>query len=156
MIPVRPEQLFLLSSHLRRLPRYTVLYTLICIGLLVLVPGMARAQAHWTGIGAISGTVMFMDTTTIVRSGSIRRVWVKSLDITPKTVVAGKDTLSFDTVLGLNVFDCSKGTRVVTSVQYLLGDDVVSDVPVTHDVPALLRPKSFFGAIYNDLCRSER
>lgn len=116
---------------------------------------MVQAQDHWTGIGAISGTVMYMDTTTIVRDGSIRKVWVKSLDTTPKSFLAGKDTLTFDTVIGLNVFDCAKGTRTVTRVQYLLGDESVLSVPETHGAPEPVRSTSFFGAIYGDLCRSK-
>lgn len=123
---------------------------------ILLVPGAAHAQDHWTGIGAINGTVMFMDTTTIVRDGTIRRVWVKSLDTSPKTFVAGKDTVTFDTVIGLNVFDCARGTRTVMSVRYLLGDDVVFTVPTTHDAPEPVRKTSFFGAIYSDVCRSPR
>lgn len=118
-----------------------------------LVPAGALAQGQWTGIGAIRGTVMFMDTTTIVRAGSVREVWIKSLDATPKTFVAGHDTLTFDTVLGLNVFDCAKSTRVVTTVRYLLGNELVLEVPETHDKPAAIHPNSFFGAIYTDLCR---
>ncbi len=120
----------------------------------VLCPRTARAQNHWTGIGAINGTVMLMDTTTIVRDGAIRRVWVKSLDTTPKSFLAGKDTLTFDTVIALNEFDCAKGTRTVKSVQYLLGEEVIFDVPLTHDASTPLRPSSFFGAIYTDLCRT--
>lgn len=96
---------------------------------------------------------MFMDTTTIVRAGSMREVWIKSLDSTPKEFVAGHDTLTFDTVLGLNVFDCAKSTRVVITVRYLLGDELVFQVPETHDKPAAIRPNSFFGAIYTDVCR---
>jgi hypothetical protein len=120
----------------------------------LLLPRAARAQDHWTGIGAISGTVMLMDTTTIVRDGAIRRVWVKSLDTAPKSFLAGRDTLTFDTVIALNEFDCAKGTRTIKSVRYLLGEEVVLDVPLTHDPPTPLRPRSFFGAIYTDLCRS--
>jgi hypothetical protein len=116
-------------------------------------PVAARAQSQWTGIGAIRGTVMFMDTTTITRAGTVRRVWVKSLDSTPKQFVTGKDTVTFDTVIGLNEFDCSRGTRTVSAVRYLLRDQIVLDVPVTHDRPATLGARSFFGAIYNDLCR---
>lgn len=123
---------------------------------LVVTPAAARAQNEWTGIGAISGTVMYMDTTTIVRDGSIRKVWIKSFDLDPKTVVVGSDTLTFDTVIGLNVFDCSNGTRTVASVKYLLGEDVMLDVAETHDKPGPLKPKSFFAAIYSDVCKASR
>ena len=99
---------------------------------------------------------MFMDTTTIVRAGPAREVWIKSLDSSPRTLIAGHDTVRFDTVIGLNVFDCAKQTRVVTVVRYLLGDDVVFDVSETRDKPAPLRPRSFFAAIYNDLCGVRR
>lgn len=117
------------------------------------VPEAARAQNHWTGIGAINGTVMYMDTTSLERIGVLRKVWIRSIDIEPKTVVAGKDSLTFDTVIALNVFDCSKGTRTVAQVHYLLGADPVLDVPETQDDPEQLRSTSFFGAIYSDLCR---
>jgi len=114
----------------------------------------AGAQEQWVGVGAIGATTMYMDTTTIIRAGTIRKVWVKSLDIAPKSFVVGKDTLTFDTVIGLNVFDCAKHTRTVTAVQYLLGEDIVLDVPETHAEPEALRPKTFFDAIYHDLCGS--
>ncbi|MEO7042656.1 MAG: surface-adhesin E family protein [Gemmatimonadaceae bacterium] len=120
------------------------------------LPVALRAQDSWTGIGAISGTVMYMDTTTIMRDGPIRKVWVKSFDLDPKSVLAGKDTLTFDTVIGLNVFDCAKGTRSVAAVQYLLGEEIVLDVPETHDKPAPLKPNSFFAAIAADVCKNAR
>jgi surface-adhesin protein E len=119
-------------------------------------PAGAAAQETWTGIGSISGTAMFMDTTTIVRAGSIRKVWIKSLDRAPKKFVAGKDTLTFDTVVALNVFDCAKQTRTVVAVQYELEGEVVLDVPETRDSPAPVRPGSFFGAVYNGLCGDAR
>lgn len=119
-----------------------------------LLPAISLAQEQWIGVGAIGGTAMFMDTTTIVRVGLLRKVWIKSLDSTPKKFVVGNDTLAFDTVVGLNVFDCGNGTRTVTTVLYLLGGETVFNVPATHDKPAPLRPKSFFEAIYKDLCRS--
>ena len=123
---------------------------------LAALPVSARAQSDWTGIGAISGTVMYMDTTTIMRVGSIRKVWIKSFDLDPQTVVIGKDTLTFDTVIGLNVFDCSRGTRTVASVQYLLGEDIVLDVAETHGEPEPLKPKSFFAAVFADMCKESR
>lgn len=123
------------------------------IGGLAAMPTEARAQSNWTGIGAISGTVMYMDTTTIVRDGSIRKVWIKSFDLDPRTVVVGSNTLTFDTVIGLNIFDCSKGTRTVSAVKYLLGEDVALNVADTHDKPESLRPKSFFAAVYSDVCK---
>lgn len=95
---------------------------------------------------------MFMDTTTIIRAGNIRKVWIKSLDSTPKSFLAGKDTLTFDTVVGLNVFDCVARTRTVDAVRYQLGDDVVLDVPATHAKPETIRPRSFYDAIVRDLC----
>ena len=116
----------------------------------------AAAQGTWTGVGAISGTVMYMDTTTIVRTGHLRKVWIRSIDPTPKSFVAGKDTLDFDTVIGLNVFDCAKHTRTVTTVTYLLGNDIIFNVPETHDTPEQLKTGSFFDAVYNDLCGVRR
>ena len=128
------------------------------MSLVLLLSGVAAAlpaQEQWTGVGAIGATAMYMDTTTIIRAGSIRKVWIKSLDSTPKSFVTGKDTLTFDTVIGLNVFDCARHTRTVQAVQYLLGDDIVLDVPTTRAAPEALRPKSFYDAIYQDLCRSQ-
>ena len=122
----------------------------------VAVPLAAHAQNQWTGIGAIRGTAMFMDTTSIRRVGTIASVWIRSLDSTPRQFVTGRDTITFDTVIGLNEFDCSHGTRAVGAVRYMLGDEVVFEVPVTHDPPAIIDARSFFGAIYRDLCRSVR
>jgi hypothetical protein len=122
------------------------------LSLCAMTPCMAVAQGTWTGVGAINGTVMYMDTTTIVRSGNLRKVWIRSIDPAPKSFVAGKDTLDFDTVIGLNVFDCSKHTRTVTTITYLLGNDIIFNVPETHDKPEQLKPRSFFDAVYNDLC----
>jgi hypothetical protein len=116
----------------------------------------AAAQGTWTGVGAINGTVMYMDTTTIVRTGNLRKVWVRSIDSAPKSFVAGKDTLDFDTVIGLNVFDCAKHTRTVTTVTYLLGNDIIFNVPDTHGTPEQLKPGSFFDAVYSDLCGVRR
>lgn len=121
-----------------------------------LLPVASKAQETWTGIGSIAGTVMYMDTTTIIRAGSVRKVWIKSLDSTPKKFVAGKDTLTFDTVVALNVFDCAKRTRMVAVVQYELEGEVVLDVSETRDTPAPIRPGSFFGAVYNELCSDAR
>jgi hypothetical protein len=118
-------------------------------------PNAAGAQEQWTGIGAIGGTAMFMDTTTIVRAGAIRKVWIKSLDSAPRSFLAGKDTLTFDTVVGLNVFDCVAHTRTVQAVQYQLGDDTVLDVPATHAKSEAIRPRSFYDAIFRDLCASK-
>ncbi|MDQ2889821.1 MAG: hypothetical protein M3R65_04600 [Gemmatimonadota bacterium] len=119
-------------------------------------PAAARAQDAWVGIGAIGGAAMFMDTTSIVRTSSLRTVWVKSIDPKPRQFLAGGDTLTFDTVVGRNEFDCVHRTRRVLSVQYLLRDSVVLNVPVTHDEPARVDTRSFFGAIYADLCRPAR
>ena len=130
----------------------TVLRAFLFCAVAVMLPAGAAAQETWTGIGAISGTAMFMDTTTIVRAGSLRKVWIKSLDSAPKKFVAGKDTLTFDTVVALNVFDCAKQTRTVAAVQYELEGDVVLDVPATRDSAAAIRPGSFFGAVYKGLC----
>jgi hypothetical protein len=129
-----------------------MLATSALLGPLLAAPCLA--QKSWTGIGAIGATAMFMDTTTIVRAGTLRQVWIKSLDSTPRSFVAGSDTLAFDAVVGLNVFDCAHNTRTVTKVQYLLGDQVVFDVPDARDEPTPLKAKSFFEAIYNDLCRA--
>lgn len=118
----------------------------------IALPRNAAAQEKWTGVGAINGTVMYMDTTTIVRSGNLRKVWIRSIDSAPKSFVAGKDTLDFDTVIGLNVFDCSHHTRTVTTITYMLGNDIVFNVPDTHGTPELLKPKTFFDAVYSDLC----
>ena len=123
---------------------------------LALGPRVAGAQGKWTGIGAIDGTAMYMDTTTIVRTENLRKVWIKSIDRSPRKFITGKDTLEFDTVIGLNVFDCVSHTRVVKTVTYMLGDEIVFNVPETHDVPAALRPRSFFDAIYSDLCGAVR
>jgi len=141
-----------MQSFLRK-PASTLLRSLEILAVLSALPVSLRAQKNWTGIGAISGTVMYMDTTTILRDGSIRKVWVKSFDLDPKSVLAGKDTLTFDTVIGLNVFDCAKKTRMVAAVQYLLGDVVVLDLPETQDKSEPLKPKSFFAAIAADVCR---
>ena len=119
-------------------------------------PTAARAQSQWTGIGAIRGTAMFMDTTSIRHVGTIASVWLKSLDSTPRQFVTGGDTVTFDTVIGLNEFDCSRGTRTVAAVRYLLGDEIVFEVPATHDAPASLDARSFFGAVYRDLCGGVR
>jgi hypothetical protein len=142
----------------REYPRIGVRFIIASLALsaILAVPRPASAQNHWTGIGAISGTVMYMDTTSILRSGSVRRVWVRSLDLTPKTFVAGADTLTFDTVVALNVFDCSSGTRTVTQIHYMLGGESVLDIPETHGKPEKLRASSFFGAIYRDLCQGAR
>lgn len=145
MQPVRREAVALASSFFTSLAIFVTLWAL---------PTVACAQDSWTGIGAISGTVMYMDTTTILRDGSIRKVWVKSFDLDPKSVLAGKDTLTFDTVIGLNVFDCAKGTRTVAAVQYLFGEDIVLDVPETHDKPTPLKPNSFFAAVAADVCKN--
>jgi hypothetical protein len=121
-----------------------------------MLPAGAAAQESWTGIGSIRGTAMFMDTTTIVRAGRIRKVWIKSLDTAPKKFVAGKDTLTFDTVVALNMFDCAKQTRTVAAIQYELEGEVVLDVPETRDSPVPVRPGSFFGAVYKGLCGDAR
>ncbi|MEO7218315.1 MAG: surface-adhesin E family protein [Gemmatimonadaceae bacterium] len=126
------------------------------VALAVAVPSAARAQDHWTGIGAISGTVMYMDTTSLERVGVLRKVWIRSIDLTPKTIMVGHDSLTFDTVVALNIFDCSKGTRTVEQVHYLLGGDSVFDVADAHGKPEQLRSTSFFGAIYTDLCGPDR
>jgi hypothetical protein len=143
-------------SHGCPTSRFSRIHLLLLSIVYASVPKVAAAQDHWTGVGAIAGTAMFMDTTTIVRAGPVREVWIKSLDSSPRTLVAGHDSVSFDTVIGLNVFDCARKTRVVTTVRYLLGDEVVFDVAETRDKPASLRPKSFFAAIYDDLCGSPR
>ena len=117
------------------------------------LPDTARSQESWVGIGAIGGTAMFMDTSAIVRNGSTRRAWIRSVDSAPRAVLAGRDTLSFDTVLGLNEFDCTRDTRKVLAVQYMLRGGLVLDIPETHDKPVAVRPRTFFAAVLRDLCR---
>lgn len=126
------------------------------VSIVLLAPMSARAQESWTGIGAIGGTAMYMDTTTIVRTGTLRKVWIRSVDREPRKLVAGSDTISFDAVTGLNEFDCARATRTVTSVQYFLHDELVLDISETHGAPEPVRPKSFFGAVYADVCRDRR
>ena len=141
-------------------PAVRIAIAVLTAGLLAAAagPSTARAQSErrWTGIGAIAGTAMYMDTTAIVRSGAIRDVWIRSIDLAPRRIIAAADTLDFDTVIALNRFDCSRNTRTVMKVQYLLGGTVVLDVPETHADPELLRPRSFFAAIYRDLCAPSR
>lgn len=126
------------------------------LSLVLLGPRSAGAQDSWTGIGAIGGTAMYMDTTTIVRTGNLRKVWIRSVDREPRKLVAGSDTISFDAVSGLNEFDCARATRTVTSVEYFLHDELVLDIPETHGAAEPVRPKSFFGAVYADVCRDSR
>jgi len=133
-----------------------LLAQIVALALCTTAPRGAAAQGTWTGVGAINGTVMYMDTTTIERSGNLRKVWIRSIDSAPRSFVAGKDTLDFDTVIGLNVFDCTKHTRTVTTVTYLLGDAIIFNVPDTHGQPEQLKPRSFFDAVYNDLCGARR
>ncbi len=95
---------------------------------------------------------MFMDTSTIVRSASTTAVWIRSIDREPKRFVMGRDTITFDAVLGLNRFDCVHATRTVTVVRYLLGATVVLNVEQTGSSPEAVRPRSFFGAVFADLC----
>ena len=123
---------------------------------LTIIPTTTRAQDAWVGIGAIGGTAMFMDTSSVVRAGSTRKVWIRSVDSEPKLFLAGRDTLSFDTVLGLNEFDCARETRTVRSVQYLLRGEAVLGVADTHEKPVAVRPGSFFAAVLRDLCREEK
>ncbi|MEO6777884.1 MAG: hypothetical protein ABI194_00385, partial [Gemmatimonadaceae bacterium] len=78
------------------------------------------------------------------------------IDLAPRRIIAAADTLDFDAVIALNRFDCSRNTRTVMKVQYLLRGTVVLDVPETHADPELLRPRSFFAAIYRDLCAPSR
>ncbi len=128
----------------------------VAVAALATVPGVARAQEGWVGIGAIAGTAMFMDTTGIVRSASNVTVWIRSVDREPRRFVVGRDTITFDTVIALNRFDCGHATRTVATVRYLFGSTVVLDIADTRDSPEAVRPGSFFGAVMADLCRSER
>ncbi len=130
--------------------------TLASLAVLAALPVTARAQDSWVGIGAIGGTATFMDTSSIVRKGSTRTVRIRSVDSEPRLFLAGRDTLSFDTVIGLNEFDCTKETRTIRSVQYMLRGEAVLDVEDTHEKPVAVRPKSFFAAVLGDLCRDAR
>jgi hypothetical protein len=132
--------------------------TAIILAALFCVPmaPVARAQTQWTGIGAIGGAIMYMDTTTIVRAGPLRKVWIRSVDTTATVVIAGSDTLSFDTVIALTVFDCTRNTRSVETVRYMLGEDTVPNMPAPRSKPEHLRAGSFFEAVHDDLCGVRR
>lgn len=125
---------------------------LVMIAAVMLAPCAARGQDHWTGVGAIGHTAMYIDTTTIVRDGPLRKVWIKSVDLTPTTVVIGTDTVTFDTVAALNVLDCSSRTYSVQSVHYYYGDAATFSASGPTDTPKPIVPKSFLGAVYTDMC----
>ncbi len=111
-------------------------------------PSAVVAQGQWTGVGAIGSTAMFMDTTSIVRDGHIRKVWLESVDPEPKRVVIVKDTIAFDTVVGLNVFDCSKHTVEVPTVYYYLRGEATLTIPESKESPHPIKPRSFLDAVY--------
>lgn len=119
----------------------------------VLVPSVVRAQSHWTGIGAIGRTAMYMDTTTIVRDGHTREVWIRSVDTEPRTVVIGADTVTFNTVIALNVLDCGNNTATVRSVLYYNGSENTYELPASADPPRPVRPGTFLAALHRDVCR---
>lgn len=123
-------------------------------GVLALALGAApaRAQGSWTGVGAIGKTAMFMDTTTIVRDGDARRVWLESVDPEPTTIVVGRDSVRFDTVIALHVFDCRARTHAVTTARYFLGTQPVLPPRPADTRPESLRPGSFLDAVARDLC----
>jgi hypothetical protein len=141
----------------RRRPASLRLTSIILTALFAVpFPAVAGAQGQWTGIGAIGGAIMYMDTTTIVRTGPLRKVWIRSVDTTATVVIAGSDTLSFDTVIALTVFDCARNTRSVETVRYMLGEDTVPNMPAPRSKPEHLRPGSFFEAVHDDLCGVRR
>lgn len=129
------------------------LATVIAVALLPLAPSVARGQDHWTRVGAIGTTAMYMDTTTIQRQGPLRKVWIKSVDEAASTVIVAGDTVTFDAVAGLNVLDCNSRTYTVSSVLYYLGDEMTRSVPVAEVSPRRISPRTFLGAVYADVCR---
>lgn len=125
----------------------------LVMAILLLAPSVARGQDHWTGVGAIGTTAMYMDTTTIVRQGALRKVWIKSVDAAPSTVVVAGDTVTFDAVAGLNVLDCTSRTYTVTSVLYFYGDEMTYSVPVAGGTGRRISSRTFLDAVYADVCR---
>lgn len=132
-------------------PRHTVA-ALAAVLVLALGAAPARAQGTWTGVGAIGRTAMFMDTTSIVRDGDARRVWLESVDPEPTTIVMGRDSVRFDTVIALHVFDCRARTHAVTTARYYLGRQPVLPPRPADTRPERLRPGSFLDAVARDLC----
>lgn len=132
---------------------YRVFASILMIASSLLAPSIARGQDHWTRVGAIGTTAMYMDTTTIRRQGPLRKVWIKSVDEAASTVVVAGDTVTFDAVAGLNVLDCNSRTYSVSSVLYYLGDEMTRSVPVAEVKPRRISPRSFLGAVYADVCR---
>lgn len=112
----------------------------------------AHAQGTWTGVGAIGRTAMFMDTTSIVRDGDARRVWLESVDPEPTTIVMGRDSVRFDTVIALHVFDCRAGTHAVATARYFLGTQPVLPPRPADTRPEPLKRGSFLDAVARDLC----
>lgn len=117
-------------------------------------PGLARAQNGWIGVGAIGRTAMLMDTASIERDGSLRRVWMKSLDPEPTTFVVGHDTTRFDTVIALHVFDCRTRTHAVAAARYYLAGVEIAPPRPADTTPEKLRPGTFMAAVARDLCGS--
>lgn len=133
-------------------PRRPII-TLAAVALaLSVAPAAARAQGTWTGVGAIGRTAMFMDTTSIVRDGSARRVWLESVDPEPTTIVMGRDSVRFDTVIALHVFDCRARTHSVATARYFLGGTPVLPPRPADSRPSPIRPGSFLDAVARDLC----
>lgn len=130
----------------------------VALALVLAGPRTLRAQdstpprSPWVGVGAIGRTAMFMDTTSIERDGAIRRVWLESVDPEPTTVVAGRDTTRFDTVIALHVFDCRAGTHTVATARYFLASVSVSPPRPADTSPEKLRRGTFIAAVARDLC----
>lgn len=127
--------------------------------LVLAVPSALAAQDRhtvptaWTGIGAIGTAAMFMDTATIVRDGALRKVWLKSVDTHAQRMIVGADTVTFDTVVSLNSFDCATHVYSIQSVHYYDGDETVLSLQSDKGPPEPLHPRTFMRAIADDLCR---
>lgn len=116
------------------------------------LPAHARAQSRWIGVGAIGRTAMLMDTASIERDGSLRRVWMESLDPEPTLVVIGRDTARFDAVIALHVFDCRTHTHTVAAARYYLAGVEIAPPRPADTTPEKLRPGTFMAAVARDLC----
>jgi len=118
----------------------------------VAAPAGLYAQARWVGVGAIGRTAMLMDTASIERDGSIRRVWIESLDPEPTIFVIGHDTTRFDAVIALHVFNCVTSTHTVAAARYYLAGVEVAPPRPADTTPEKLRPGTFMAAVASDLC----
>jgi hypothetical protein len=119
--------------------------------LTMMVAPPASAQ-QWEQVGAIGSTVMYMDTAHIVRKGDLREVWIRSVDPVARTYAVGTDTLSWDTVVGLNVFDCRHHTWYVESATYYRSGELVRSAARNDEPPAPLVAGTFLDAVFRDLC----